>query len=134
MSVDDTPPFNSVTVHRGDIVIVALNPTKGSEQRGTRPAVVVQNDVGNFNAPTTIIAPCTTRYEPGNLYPFEVEIKSDNTPLREDSVVDCSQLRTVDMAERITENIGSVPPTTMNEIDHALRVSLGFIEATMEDS
>jgi len=124
--IDDEPPFNSTAVQRGDIVIVQLNPTRGSEQRGTRPCVVVQNDTGNLNAPTTIVAPCTTSYEPGELYPFEIELRSTDTPLREDSVVDCSQLRTVDLAERVTDNVGSIPSKKLAELDRALRISLGL--------
>ncbi len=56
-------------IRRGDIVIVELNPTTGSEQRGTnRPCVVIQNDVGNQYSPTTIIAPFTKQYDPGDVY------------------------------------------------------------------
>ncbi|MFB6080990.1 MAG: type II toxin-antitoxin system PemK/MazF family toxin [Haloferacaceae archaeon] len=123
--VDDEPPFDSTPVRRGDVVIVQFNPTRGSEQRGTRPCVVVQNDTGNANAPTTIVAPCTTSYDEGG-YPFEVELEAANTPLREDSVVDCSQLRTVDLAERITKNVGSIPATKVSELDRALKISLGL--------
>lgn len=126
MPADDTPPFHSTAVQRGDIVIVQLNPTRGSEQRGTRPCVVVQNDTGNMNSPTTIVAPCTTSFDPGETYPFEVEIKASNTALRDDSVVDCSQLRTVDLAERITDNIGSIPSNKIPELDRALKISLGL--------
>ena len=49
------------TVSWGDIVIVILHPTRGSEQRGRRPCLVVQNEVGNENAPTSIIVPLTPR-------------------------------------------------------------------------
>lgn len=125
---NDEPPFNSTAAQRGDIVIVQLNPTQGSEQRGTRPCVVVQNDTGNLNSPTTIVAPCTTSYTPDDLYPFEVELKAENTPLREDSIVDCSQLRTVDFDARITDNIGSIPDSKISELNRALKISLGLTQ------
>lgn len=111
-------------VRRGDIVIVELDPTEGSEQRGTRPCVVVQNDVGNRNAPTTIVAPCTTSYD--SVYPFEVELFAEDTPLREDSVVDCSQLRVVDVDARVTGVVGSIPSSDETRLDRALRTSLGL--------
>lgn len=114
-------------VRRGDIVIVELNPTRGSEQRGTsRPCVVIQNDVGNRFSPTTIVAPFTTSYDPDDIYPFEVEVTADETPLEEDSVVDLSQIRVVDIEERIRTNIGSVPGSKLSQIDRAIRRSLGL--------
>jgi len=56
----DAPDWWLMNVRRGDIVIVELDPTEGSERRGTRPRLVVQNDVGDENAPTTIVVPFTT--------------------------------------------------------------------------
>ncbi|WP_415380019.1 type II toxin-antitoxin system PemK/MazF family toxin [Halosimplex sp. TS25] len=119
--------MSGLHVRRGDIVIVELDPTRGSEQRGTRPCLVVQNDVGNENAPTTIVAPFTTSY--GNQrYPFEVLVSADECALREDSVVLCSQLRTVSIEERIAEVIGSIPDEQVDEVDTALEYSLGLRE------
>ena len=114
-------------IHRGDIVIVELDPTQGSEQRGTRPWLVLQNDIGNENAPTTIIVPFTTSFGE-RLYPFEVLITADECALREDSVVVCSQIRTVSIEDRIRDNIGAIPPDRMEEVDTALEYSLGLIE------
>lgn len=114
-------------VRRGDIVIVDLNPTRGSKQRGTnRPCVVIQNDVGNQYSPTTIIAPVTTQYDPDDIYPFEVEVRSANIALDRDSVADLSQIRVVDMEKRVQQNIGSVPDEKMAEIDSAIKDSLGL--------
>jgi len=81
-------------IRRGDIVIVELDPTGGSEQRGKRPCLVVQNDIGNENAPTTIVVPFTTSFD-DDLYPFEVLVTADESHLQEDSVAICSQTRTV---------------------------------------
>lgn len=114
-------------IRRGDIVIVELDPTQGSEQRGTRPCLVVQNDVGNENATTTIVVPFTTSFGE-RLYPFEVLISADDCALREDSVVVCSQIRTVSIEDRIRDNIGAIPPERMDEVDTALEYSLGLIE------
>lgn len=114
-------------IRRGDIVIVELDPTKGSEQRGTRPWLVVQNDVGNENAPTTIVVPFTTSFGE-RLYPFEVLISADECALREDSVVACSQIRTVSIEDRIRHNIGAIPSERMDEVDIALEYSLGLID------
>lgn len=112
-------------VARGDVVVVELDPTKGSEQRGTRPCLVVQNDVGNENAPTTIVVPFTTSFD-DELYPFEVLVEADEGPLREDSVALCSQIRTVSIEHRISENLGPVPGERMEAVDRALEYSLGL--------
>ncbi len=106
-------------------MIVALDPTEGSEQRGTRPCLVVQNDVGNENAPTTIVVPFTTSFG-DELYPFEVLMTADECPLRQDSVALCSQIRTVSITHRVSETIGSVPDERMEEVDTALEYSLGL--------
>lgn len=107
-------------------MIVDPNPTRGSEHRGTnRPCVVVQNDVGNQYSPTTIVAPFTTRYDPDDIYPFEVEVNASNTPLDRDSVADLSQIRVVDIDKRVQKNIGSVPAANMAAIDSAIKDCLG---------
>ena len=116
-----------LSVRRGDVVIVELDPTQGSEQRGTRPCLVVQNDVGNANAPTTIVVPFTTSFDE-QLYPFEVLVPAEECTLREDSVALCSQIRTISIEHRITENLGSIPQERTDEIDTALEYSLGLTE------
>jgi mRNA interferase MazF len=88
---------------------------------------VVQNDVGNRNAPTTIVVPFTTSFG-GELYPFEVLVEADEGPLKEDSVALCSQIRTVSVEHRIGERIGSVPKERMEEVDTALKYSLALVE------
>jgi len=116
-----------MNVRRGDVVIVELGPTEGSEQRGTRPCLVVQNDVGNENAPTTIVVPFTTA-KGDELYPFEVFVSAAESPFREDSVALCSQIRTVSVEHRIRDDIGSVPEPRLEDVETALRYSLGLME------
>lgn len=106
--------------------MVDLNPTKGSEQRGRRPAVVVQNNVGNRVAPTTILAPMTTSYDPNDIAPYEVELRAGEEAVDKDSVVLLNQIRTVDVDERIVTKFGEVSGEKMAEIDRAIEVSLGL--------
>jgi mRNA interferase MazF len=113
-------------VRRGDVVVVELDPTEGSEQRGTLPCLVVQNDVGNQNAPTTIVAPFTTSFG-DDTYPFEVLVQAEDGPLREDSVALCSQLHTVSIEHRITEKIGAIPDNHLDDVDSAIECSLGLV-------
>jgi mRNA interferase MazF len=116
-----------MNVRRGDVVIVDLDPTEGSEQRGTRPCLVVQNDVGNENAPTTIVVPFTTS-RGDDLYPFEVLVSATESPLREDSIALCSQIRTISIEHRVRDVLGTVPDDRMEDVDTALEYSLGLTQ------
>lgn len=113
----------AVEVRRGDVVIVRLDPAEGHEMRKTRPAVVVQNDIGNRNASTTIVAPATGTYRD---YPFEVAVQADGSPFEKDSAVRVDQIRTVSIAERIHSVVGRLETATMAKIDDALKLSLGL--------
>lgn len=114
-----------MSIKRGDIFYVNLNPTKGSEQAGRRPVLVIQNNVGNEMAPTVIIAPLTTK-KFSKVYPTNEQIKKGIANLKEDSVVLLSQIRTIDK-NRLERKIGSLPPDVMIKVDEAIKVSLGLI-------
>lgn len=114
---------DEVEARRGDVVIVRLDPAEGHELRKTRPAVVVQNDVGNRNSNTTIVAPATGTYRG---YPFEVLVEAEGSPFEKDSSIRLDQIRTVSMEKRIHSVIGSLDPSTMTEVDDALKLSLGL--------
>jgi mRNA interferase MazF len=89
----------------------------------TRPAVVVQNDVGNENSSAAIAAPTTWTYRG---YPFEVLVEADASPFETDSSVRLEQIRVVSIKNRIHSVAGSLGGETMNEVDDALRLSLGL--------
>lgn len=111
-------------IKRGDVFYVNLDPTKGSEQAGVRPVLVVQNDVGNEYAPTVIIAPLTTRAFTKR-YPTNVNITKGTAGLPEDSTVLLSQIRTIDKS-RLERKLGHLPPALMRLVDEATKVSLGL--------
>ncbi|GAB3682973.1 type II toxin-antitoxin system PemK/MazF family toxin [Salinarchaeum chitinilyticum] len=110
-------------VRRGDVVIVRLDPAEGHEMKKTRPAVVVQNDVGNRNASTTLVAPATGTHRG---YPFEVLVKAADSPFETDSSVRLDQLRVVSIEKRIHSVVGNLDETTMSDVDDALELSLGL--------
>src|SRR5690606_33952153 len=64
----------NVEIRRGDIFFANLNPVIGSEQGGTRPVLVLQNDIGNRHSPTTIVAAVTSRIKKAKL-PTHVELR-----------------------------------------------------------
>ena len=108
-------------IRRGDIVIVRLDPAEGHEIKKTRPAVVVQNDVGNKNASTTIVAPATGTYRG---YPFEVLIEAAESPFEKDSSIRLDQIRVVSIQKRIHSVLGRLDTETMEAVDEALKLSL----------
>lgn len=113
----------STEVRRGDVVIVRLDPAEGHEMKKTRPAVVVQNDIGNENSSTTIVAPATGTYRG---YPFEVLVEAAASPFEKDSSVRLDQVRAVSIRKRIHSVVGSLDTETMEAVDGALKLSLGL--------
>ena len=79
---------------RGDIYLANLNPFTGSEQGGTRPVLVLQNNDGNFYCPTLIVAPMTTQIKKLN-QPTHYLIKN-NRALSAPSMVEFEQIKTID--------------------------------------
>ena len=110
-------------VRRGDVVIVRLDPAEGHEMKKTRPAVVLQNNIGNENSSTTIIAPATGTYRG---YPFEVLVEAAESPFEKDSSVRLDQVRVVSIEKRIHSVVGSIDAETMEAVDEALKLSLGL--------
>jgi mRNA interferase MazF len=110
-------------VRRGNVVTVRLDPAEGHEMKKTRPAIVVQNDIGNRNSSTTIVAPVTETYRE---YPFEVFVEADGSPLEKNSSIRLDQIRTVSVPKRIHSVVGSLDGPTMAEVDEALQLSLGL--------
>jgi len=115
-------------IHRGDIVTVDLggkhdDDTRGAEIYKSRPAIVIQNDVGNVHSQTTIIAPLSGGHTG---YPFHVNLPGSMAELTKDSHVQLDQIRTVDIAQRVKDHLGAVSQAQLDAIDDALRVSLGL--------
>jgi len=117
-----TPLAIRKTYNRGDIYYADLSPVVGSEQGGTRPVLVIQNDIGNFHSPTVIIAAITTRFTKAKI-PTHIELKSGKAGLERDSVIMLEQIRTIDK-KRLTEKVSQLNSWTMKQVDLALCVSL----------
>lgn len=115
--------MQATSVRRGDIWWLDWSPGRGSEQLGQRPALVIQNDLGNSYGPTTIVVSVTTR---GKRYPFIVPISASESGLPEDSFVNLSQVMTIDQV-RLVRKSGRLDQAKMSEIDKAIEVSLGLV-------
>ena len=111
-------------IKRGELYYADLSPVVGSEQRGIRPVLVVQNDVGNKYSPTVIAAAVTSQINKARL-PTHIELSATQFGLSKDSVVLLEQIRTIDK-KRLKEKIGSLSSVTMERVNNALAISLGF--------
>ena len=111
-----------VELKRGDIILVNLNPIRGSEQGGIRPCLIVQNDKGNLYSPLTIIAPLTSK-EFTKEFSTNVLIHKKDSGLNKDSTVLLNQIKTIDKT-RITKKISSLNPFLMYKVNIALKISL----------
>lgn len=111
-------------VKRGDIFYADLSPVVGSEQGGTRPVLIVQNDTGNRHSPTVIAAAITSQTGKARL-PTHITLNGPSVGLAKDSVVLLEQIRTIDK-RRLREHMGRVDEKMMNQIDGAIAVSFGL--------
>ena len=109
---------------RGDIWLVSLDPSVGHEYKKSRPAVIIQNDLGNTYSPITIIAPITSQ-KIEEIYP--VEVRLPNKVTKKDVKVCLNQIRAVDK-RRLVKRLAKVDELSMIKIDEALKISLGLVK------
>lgn len=111
-------------IFRGDIWIVDLGDKVGSEQKLTRPVVVVQNDLGNLHSPTVSILPLTSQSK--KWMPTHSTLYK-TLCLASVSMVLAEQVTTISK-ERFIKYIGKVEKSEMAEINNTIMVQLGLIE------
>ncbi|KKR43670.1 hypothetical protein A2356_00800 [Candidatus Nomurabacteria bacterium RIFOXYB1_FULL_39_16] len=100
---------SSTIPERGDIVWIDFSPTKGHEQAGLRPAVVISPTKYNSFSGLVLVCPVTSKRKD---YFFEVQIEG----LKEKSFILADQIRTFDIKERIKKTTGRVSDIEINEI------------------
>jgi mRNA interferase MazF len=113
-----------VTPKRGDVFLVNFDPTIGAEIQKTRPALILQNDIGNRYSPVTIVAAISS-LDGAVVYPTEVPIEPGEGGVDRRSVVLLNQIRTVDKG-RLIRKLGALYEDTMERVALALLISLGL--------
>ncbi len=108
-------------VLRGDIWWADLNPTRGHEQAGIRPVLVISEDLFNQRS-GTVIAIALTSQEPTVNFPLSLEITSVKLPKR--SWAKISQIRTLSI-ERLSKKLGVVSPEEIAQIIEGLNEIVG---------
>lgn len=87
-------------INKGDIYYASLDPIVGSEQNGTRPVVIIQNDIGNKYSPTVLVAPLTSKIKSKPNLPTHVLVKSEH--IKHNSIVLLEQIRVLDKSRLIS--------------------------------
>ncbi|WP_366922919.1 type II toxin-antitoxin system PemK/MazF family toxin [Metallumcola ferriviriculae] len=113
-------------VKRGDIFYAELNPVVGSEQGGTRPVLVIQNDIGNQYSPTTIVVAITSQISKAKL-PTHVEMPAQKSGLERASVILAEQVRTIDKS-RLRQKVTVLDEGHMEQVNKALEISMGLVK------
>jgi mRNA interferase MazF len=106
---------------RGDVVWAELDPTKGNEQAGRRPVLVLSQDVFNHRS-GTVIAAAVTSQEPKAHFPLTIELTSPKMPKR--SWVKISQIRTLSVL-RLGKRIGRAKTEEVEQVIEGLNEILG---------
>ena len=106
-------------VKQGEIISIDLNPQRGHEQGGCRPALVISNDDFNKINNMTLICPITNS-KPKTAFQFNLGEKTKTT-----GTVLCDQVRMIDVYSRHYKHIEFVPQSTLDE---ALDIMAGILE------
>jgi len=112
-------------ISRGDVLLANFGPVKGSEQGKTRPCVVVQNNIGNMYASTVIVVPITGRIREKS-FPTDVFFIAKEAGLQKDGTINCSQIATLSVKDRVIKKLGALKPGALRKVDEALKASLGL--------
>lgn len=110
-------------MQRGDVYQADLNPSRDSEQAGTRPVIVVSRDAINENSPVVVVVPLTGAENKRKIYPSQVLLKAGTGGLAKDSVVLGEQIRAISKS-RLSTQLGHLKLEQMGMISSALKITL----------
>ena len=108
---------------RGEVWLIDLNPARGHEQAGKRPALVISVDLFNSGpAGLVVVLPVTTKDK--NI-PLHVKISPPEGGVKETSFVKCEDIRS-DSTERLLARLGEVSQDTIAAVEDWVRILLGL--------
>ncbi len=111
-------------IKRGDIFLANLEPVIGSEQGGTRPVLIIQNDEGNKYSPTTIIVSITSKKFLKE-FPTNVFLPAKDSRLKIDSTILLNQIKTIDK-KRLIKKLSHLDELIMKKVNLAIQISLSL--------
>ena len=117
--------YEDLVYHKGDIYIAELGENFGHEQSGTRPVIIMQNDVGNYFSPTVTIVPLTSKdKKPGQPTHYRLDMKKYPF-LTSSSTALCESPRTLD--KRLLKRfLGRIDKADLAKMDEALAAHIGY--------
>jgi mRNA interferase ChpB len=99
-------------VKRGDIYMVSLDPTKGKEQQGHRPVLIISPTEFNTVTKLPIVLPITSGGNFARRIGFSVEISGIATK----GIIRCDQPRVLDIAERGGRKVEALPSALLQDV------------------
>jgi mRNA interferase MazF len=104
---------------RGEIWFADLDPTRGREQAGKRPVMVIStNDFNHGPAELVVVLPITTKKKG---VPWHVPVSPPEGGLKAKSYIRCEDLRSVSRS-RLSKRFGTVLHTTIRAVEDRLRI------------
>jgi mRNA interferase MazF len=112
------------TVRRGEVWLAELGPTRGREQTGERPVLIISTDPFNQGRSRLVVAvPFTTRKRD---LPIHVEVRPPDGGLRDVSFAMCEQVRSLAVDRLGPQPFGRVPPVVLESVEQRLRLLLAL--------
>ena len=119
------------TINKGDIYYASLDPIVGSEQNGTRPVVIIQNDIGNKYSPTVLVAPLTSKIKSKPNLPTHVLVKSER--IKYNSIVLLEQIRVLDKS-RLISYVDTLTKEEIKKLDIGILKSFNITGECFDDA
>lgn len=108
-------------IRRNEIYLANLGNTVGSEERGIRPVLIIQNDIGNKHSTTTIIIPITSRLEKQNSIPTHIKIKAFGK-MKYEAIIMAEQIKVIDK-KRLLHRIDILPEKYVEIVNNAIKIA-----------
>lgn len=117
--------YEELIYHKGDVYIAELGENYGHEQSGTRPVIIMQNDVGNYFSPTVTVVPLTSKDKKPE-QPTHYRLEMEKYPfLKSSSTALCESPRTLDK-RLLKKYLGRLDKEDLAEVDEALAAHIGY--------
>ncbi len=108
---------------RGDIWYVDLNPTRGHEQSGKRPGLIISENTFNFGpAGLVVVLPITSKYKG---IPLHVPIKPEASHLPQESYIKCEDIRSISKG-RLISKVANIEKLVLRQVENNLKILLGI--------
>jgi mRNA interferase MazF len=114
-------------IRRGDIFTVAdFGGSRGSEQNGQRPCIVVSNNVGNYYSPVVTVVPITAKLDKKDI-PTHLLLEASKYDLKSNSIALVEQIRTLDRSRLLVKHSKYLMREDVDKLNHLLKVQLGLV-------